>query len=128
MPPKLVAHTGMDALTHSIEAYTSSLRSNFTDPLALKAISMIVEQSINNYSTQSGTVVVVPTGNQGNTDTHTEGIIENVGDVKDIEIRIGEKQRNLPIEIWVNKPNRVKLSIVSPSGEMIDDLEADDGA
>ena len=84
----------------------------------------IVEQSINNYSSQSGTVVVVPTGNQGNTDTHTEGIIESTGDIKDIEIRIGEKQKNLPIEIWVNKPNRVKLSIVSPSGEVIDNLEA----
>ena len=84
----------------------------------------IVEQSINNYSSQSGTVVVVPTGNQGNTDTHTEGIIESFGDIKDIEIRVGEKQKNLPIEIWVNKPNRVKLSIVSPSGEVIDNLEA----
>ena len=83
----------------------------------------IVEQSINNYSAQSGTVVVVPTGNQGNTDTHTEGIIESSGDIKDIEIRVGEKQKNLPIEIWINKPNRVKLSIVSPSGEVIDNLE-----
>ena len=84
----------------------------------------IVEVSINNYTAQSGTVVVVPAGNQGNTDTHTEGIIESTGDIKDIEIRIGEKQKNLPIEIWVNKPNRVKLSIVSPSGEVIDNLEA----
>ena len=84
----------------------------------------IVEQSINNYSAQSGTVVVVPTGNQGNTDTHTEGIIESSGYIKDIEIRVGEKQKNLPIEIWVNKPNMVKLSIVSPSGEVIDNLEA----
>ena len=84
----------------------------------------IVEQSINNYSAQSGTVVVVPTGNQGNTDTHTEGIIESSGDIKDIEIRVGEKQKNLPIEIWVNKPNRVKLSIILPSGEMIDNLDS----
>ena len=47
--PKLVAHTGMDALTHAIEAYTASLRSNFTDPLALKAISMINENLIESY-------------------------------------------------------------------------------
>ena len=49
MPAKLVAHTGMDALTHAIEAYTASLRSNFTDPLALKAISMINENLIESY-------------------------------------------------------------------------------
>ncbi len=41
MPQKLVAHTGMDALTHAIEAYVSTLNSPFTDPLALKAIKMV---------------------------------------------------------------------------------------
>ncbi|MGG7156224.1 iron-containing alcohol dehydrogenase [Clostridium perfringens] len=47
MPEKLVAHTGMDALTHAIEAYTASLRSNFTDPLALKAIEMVNMHLVN---------------------------------------------------------------------------------
>ena len=84
----------------------------------------IDESIIDNYSTQAETVIVVPVGNQGNTDTHTEGIIEKAGDIKDIEIRIGERQKNLPITIWINKPNRVKLSIISPTGEIIDNLEA----
>ena len=43
MPQKLTAHTGMDALTHAIEAYVSTLNGPFTDPLALKAISMVFE-------------------------------------------------------------------------------------
>ncbi|MFR9235902.1 MAG: iron-containing alcohol dehydrogenase, partial [Eisenbergiella massiliensis] len=41
MPPKLVAHTGMDAMTHAVEAYVSTLHCNYTDPLALHAIKMI---------------------------------------------------------------------------------------
>lgn len=50
MPAKLVAHTGMDALTHAIEAYTASLRSNFSDPLALKAIEMVNENLVNSFN------------------------------------------------------------------------------
>ena len=41
MPKKLVAHTGMDAMTHAIEAYVSTLHCNYTDPLALHANKMI---------------------------------------------------------------------------------------
>lgn len=50
MPPKLVAHTGMDALTHAIEAYVSTLNSPFTDPLALKAIHMVFDYLPNSYA------------------------------------------------------------------------------
>ena len=49
MPAKLVAHTGMDALTHAIEAYTASLRSNFSDPLAIKAIEMVNENLVKSF-------------------------------------------------------------------------------
>lgn len=41
MPPKLTAHTGMDAMTHAIEAYVSTMHCDYTDPLALHAIKMI---------------------------------------------------------------------------------------
>ena len=42
MPSKLTAMTGMDALTHAIEAYVSTDRSRFTRPLSIHAISIIV--------------------------------------------------------------------------------------
>ncbi|OJU15478.1 MAG: butanol dehydrogenase [Clostridiales bacterium 43-6] len=43
MPKKLTAHTGMDAMTHAIEAYVSTLHCDYTDPLALHAIKMVSE-------------------------------------------------------------------------------------
>ena len=50
MPKKLVAHTGMDAMTHAIEAYVSTANCDFTDPLAIHAIEMIQKDLIPSYS------------------------------------------------------------------------------
>ncbi len=43
MPPKLTAATGLDALTHAIEAYTSRERNDLTDCQALGAIILIFD-------------------------------------------------------------------------------------
>ena len=50
MPQKLVAHTGMDAMTHAIEAYVSTANCDFTDPLALYAIKMIQADLVDSYN------------------------------------------------------------------------------
>ena len=50
MPQKLVAHTGMDAMTHAIEAYVSTANCDFTDPLALHAIKMIQNDLVDSYN------------------------------------------------------------------------------
>ncbi|WML33021.1 iron-containing alcohol dehydrogenase [Clostridium sp. OS1-26] len=49
MPATLTAHTGMDALTHAIEAYVAGLRSYFSDPLAMQAIVMVKENLLKSY-------------------------------------------------------------------------------
>ncbi|HIW76521.1 MULTISPECIES: iron-containing alcohol dehydrogenase [Gordonibacter] len=43
LPPKLTATTGMDALTHAIEAYTSIQKNPVSDAFAVKAIELIAE-------------------------------------------------------------------------------------
>lgn len=50
MPKSLVANTGMDALTHAIEAYVSKLKNPITDALAIKSIEMIGKNLINSYN------------------------------------------------------------------------------
>ncbi|EEP28754.1 MULTISPECIES: iron-containing alcohol dehydrogenase [Shuttleworthella] len=50
MPQKLIAHTGMDAITHAIEAYVSTANSYFTDPLALVSANTIKESLVASYN------------------------------------------------------------------------------
>jgi len=43
MPPEMTADTGVDALTHALEAYVSIFASPYTDALCLQAIHLILE-------------------------------------------------------------------------------------
>jgi alcohol dehydrogenase class IV len=43
MPPQLTVDTGMDALTHAIEGYTSTWSNDFADGLCLKAVRLIFD-------------------------------------------------------------------------------------
>ena len=54
MPQKLTAHTGMDDLTHAIEAYVSTANCAYTDPLAIHAIEMIQKDLVDSYNGDMG--------------------------------------------------------------------------
>lgn len=50
VPKTVVADTGMDVLTHAIEAYVSVLANDYTDGLAMKAIQLVFENLEKSYA------------------------------------------------------------------------------
>jgi subtilisin family serine protease len=64
-----------------------------------------------------GLCIVSPVGNEGNTQTHTTGKINFIGEEQDIELEILEDEELLEINIWINKPDKASVAVVSPSGE-----------
>ena len=43
MPPHITANTGMDVMAHAVESYVSTNASDYTDPLAKKAINLVFD-------------------------------------------------------------------------------------
>ena len=84
----------------------------------------LISEGLDVIANQAGVVPVAGTGNEGDTDTHTDGVIRNKGETQTIELRVGKNQSTLFFSIWIEKPDIMSLSIVSPSGESIDRIPA----
>lgn len=84
--------------------------------------SSVIEKYIDDVSDSRGVVVVTSTGNQGGGNNHTSGVIDKKGDSKKIELNIGKNQSSIIMQIYCTKPDKMGLSIISPSGEVVNNI------
>lgn len=86
--------------------------------------SSAIERLIDLLSIRRGLVFVTGTGNQGNTETHTAGVIARTGGIATIEIDVDPSQRGLAINIWCSYPERISIGVTSPTGEVMERIPA----
>lgn len=72
---------------------------------------------LDNLSSIPRTSICVAAGNEGNKRRHYSGIILNEETYNEIELRVGEPDKQFSMEIWQNSPGRLDIKILSPTGE-----------
>lgn len=85
---------------------------------------LVVDQFIDDLSKVRGVAFVTGTGNQGDGDIHTSGVIAKTGDENTIELNIDEGEKDIVFNIWGLKPDKLSIGIISPSGEVIEKIPA----
>lgn len=78
-----------------------------------------MELFIDYYANRRGLEIVTDTGSQGDTETHTSGVIQKTGDEKTIEINVDVNQKNIYVAIWFTRPDKVSIGIIPPTGSPI---------
>lgn len=83
---------------------------------------------LSRYITFLGTIrgicLVAGVGNEGASQGHASGFLAARGDVKSIPLNIPREIKYLSFYIWVQKPNRASLEVISPDGESSKVIEA----
>lgn len=112
--------------------YLSRLASNLKRPMVICVAlgsntgahdgTNAVETIITNTTSQLALACVTGTGNEGDTDTHTEGKFDKPGQIKNIEVRMGKGQKDLNFQIYIQQPDKVSIGVVSPSGEVVEKI------
>jgi len=78
-----------------------------------------LEELIDYYSFSSTVSFAIGTGNQGNSETHTSGYINNTGETSSVEFSVDPNQNDLNIALWCAYPDKISLGLTSPSGQVI---------
>lgn len=82
----------------------------------------VIERYIFNLSNSSDILFVTSTGNEGAGENHTSGKISKAGERSVVELEIGIDQTELFMTIYCKAPDKMGLSVASPSGDVVENI------
>lgn len=77
----------------------------------------LISRYISDLGNTKGLCIVSGTGNEGNAQGHVSGIIKSEGNISVQELRVPRELKFFEFNIWIQRPNRASISIISPTGE-----------
>lgn len=77
----------------------------------------VLSSYLSNIGTIRGICLVSGVGNEGDKQGHTTGYINSKGDFSISELLIPRELKKLNVTIWIHKPNKASLTVISPTEE-----------
>jgi subtilisin family serine protease len=77
----------------------------------------LISRYLTSVAGNRGIVLVTGVGNEGAAEGHASGFIKNLGDIATIELKIPREIKYFSFEIWIQKPNKATLNVISPIEE-----------
>ena len=77
----------------------------------------LISRYVSDLGNTKGLCIVSGTGNEGAAQCHVSGIIKGEGETSTQELRVPRELKFFSFNVWIQRPNRASISIVSPTGE-----------
>ncbi|MGN2370483.1 S8 family peptidase [Clostridium cagae] len=77
----------------------------------------LISKYLTSIASVRGIALVAGVGNEGAAEGHASGVIKNIGEIDTMELNIPGEMRNFSFQIWVKRPNKMSLNVISPTGE-----------
>lgn len=84
----------------------------------------LISRYLTSIGRNSGVILVAGVGNEGASEGHASGYIQQEGGIATVELKIPREIKNFSFNIWVIKPNRASLNVISPNGEASNFIKA----
>lgn len=77
----------------------------------------IFSRYLSEIASYRGLVFVAGCGNEGKAEGHASGYLSGTRDIKEVELKVSESMKKLQFTVYVRRPNKMSIAVISPSDE-----------